>query len=85
VEWLYYQKKGGKKMEIKINYVKEANIKQPKKVELKEGKTFYSREIVVKTTSGFDNIILNSYEKEILLIEPEENKTKKTSKQDKKI
>ena len=63
-------------MEIKINYVKEVNIKQPEKIELENGKTFYSRKIVVKTTNGFENIILNSYDKEVVTIEKKETKTK---------
>lgn len=67
-------------MEIKINYVKEANIKKPEEIELENGKKFYSRKIVVKTTTGYDNIILNSYDKEIVTLEKEEKKTKKQNK-----
>jgi hypothetical protein len=66
-------------MEIKINYVQEVNIKQPIKIELKDGKLYYSRKIVVKTTKGFEDIILNSYEKEVILID-QETETKKTDK-----
>lgn len=67
-------------MEMKINYVQEVNIKQPIKVELKDGKQYYTRKIVVKTTKGFEDIILNSYDKEIIIIEPSKTTTKTTTK-----
>lgn len=61
--------------EVKINYVEEFNIQQPNEVVLENKPPFYSRKIFVKTKNGYDIIILNSSNKNIISIEEPRKKT----------